>query len=78
MSTATLTEADNRVRDAVQRQSEWDPSVDASAVGAAAVKCVRGARANEAAEDTAAQAPGISRVDNRIVVEPRERVDELC
>ena len=36
MSTATLTEADVRVRDAVTRQLDWDPEVDASAVGVAA------------------------------------------
>jgi osmotically-inducible protein OsmY len=36
MTTATLTETDIRVRDAVMRQLEWDPEVDASAVGVAA------------------------------------------
>jgi osmotically-inducible protein OsmY len=36
MTTATLTEADLRVRDAVMRQLEWDPVVDASGVGVAA------------------------------------------
>jgi osmotically-inducible protein OsmY len=36
MTTATLTEADLRVRDAVMRQLEWDPTVDASSVGVAA------------------------------------------
>lgn len=36
MTTATLTEADVRVRDAVMRQLDWDPEVDASAVGVAA------------------------------------------
>ena len=36
MTTATLTDADVRVRDAVMRQLEWDPEVDASAVGVAA------------------------------------------
>ena len=36
MTTATLTEADVRVRDAVMRQLDWDPEVDAAAVGAAA------------------------------------------
>jgi osmotically-inducible protein OsmY len=36
MTTATLTEADVRVRDAVMRQLDWDPQVDASAVGVAA------------------------------------------
>ena len=36
MTTATLTDADVRVRDAVIRQLDWDPEVDASAVGVAA------------------------------------------
>jgi osmotically-inducible protein OsmY len=36
VATATLTEADVRVRDAVTRQLDWDPEVDASAVGVAA------------------------------------------
>ena len=36
MSTATLSDADVRVRDGVLRQLEWDPQVDASAVGVAA------------------------------------------
>ncbi len=36
VTTATLTEADVRVRDAVMRQLDWDPEVDASAVGVAA------------------------------------------
>jgi osmotically-inducible protein OsmY len=36
MTTATLTEADIRVRDAVMRQLEWDPEVDSSAVGVVA------------------------------------------
>jgi osmotically-inducible protein OsmY len=38
MTTATLTEADVRVRDAVTRQLDWDPEVDASSVGVAARK----------------------------------------
>jgi len=36
VTTATLTEADVRVRDAVMRQLDWDPEVDASAIGVAA------------------------------------------
>ena len=36
MTTASLTEADLRVRDRVTRQLDWDPEVDASAVGVAA------------------------------------------
>lgn len=38
MTTAALTESDIRVRDAVMRQLEWDPEVDASAIGVAARK----------------------------------------
>jgi osmotically-inducible protein OsmY len=36
MSTATMTDKDVRVRDHVQQQLEWDPEVDASAIGVAA------------------------------------------
>lgn len=36
MTTANLTDADVRVRGAVMRQLDWDPEVDASAVGVAA------------------------------------------
>ncbi len=36
MTTATLTEADFRLREAVTRQLEWDPAVDASGVGVTA------------------------------------------
>jgi len=36
MATATISESDIRVRDAVMRQLEWDPTVDASAVGVTA------------------------------------------
>ena len=35
MATITLTDTDVRVRDAVLRQLEWEPEVDASAVGVA-------------------------------------------
>lgn len=36
MSTATITETDVRLRNAVIRQLDWDPEVDASAIGVAA------------------------------------------
>jgi osmotically-inducible protein OsmY len=36
MSTATLTDKDLHLRDAVLQQLEWDPAVDASAIGVAA------------------------------------------
>lgn len=36
MTTATITETDIRLRDAIVRQLDWDPEVDASAIGVAA------------------------------------------
>ena len=36
MSTATLSDKDVRVRDAVLQQLEWDPAVDASGIGVTA------------------------------------------
>lgn len=36
MSTATLTDADVRLRDSVTRQLDWDPAVDASGIGVTA------------------------------------------
>lgn len=36
MSTATLTDTDVRVRDAVMRQLDWDPEVDTGSIGVAA------------------------------------------
>lgn len=36
MTTATITETDLRLRDAVVRQLDWDPEVDASAIGVTA------------------------------------------
>ena len=36
MSTISLTDVDVRVRDHVRRQLDWDPEVDASAIGVAA------------------------------------------
>jgi osmotically-inducible protein OsmY len=38
MTTANLSDTDVRVRDAVMRQFEWDPEVDATAIGVAARK----------------------------------------
>lgn len=35
MTTASITETDVRIRDAVMKQLDWDPEVDASAVGVA-------------------------------------------
>ena len=36
MSTARITETDIRLREAVVRQLDWDPDVDASAIGVSA------------------------------------------
>ena len=75
MSTATLTEADIRVRDAVQRQLEWDPSVDASAVGVAALDgavtltgFIDSYRGKLAAERAAKRVRGVRAVANDIDV----------
>lgn len=40
MSTASMTDADVRTRDAVLRQLEWDPEIDAGGVGVAAKRGV--------------------------------------
>ena len=145
MTTATLTDTDVRLRDAVMTQLDWDPEVDATAIGVAAkngtvtltgfidtyagvanhitaapkaaVRDVRSriARAlhqnadvdarqitvivsgdcatltgtagtwlqRDAAERAAASAPGLARVDNRIVVQSfhdakTDDWDEMC
>ena len=36
MAIANLSDIDVRIRDAVTRQLEWDPEIDASAIGVAA------------------------------------------
>ena len=36
MATATMTDTDRRVKNAVWNELEWDPTVDASAIGVAA------------------------------------------
>jgi len=75
MSTATLTEADVRVRDAVQHQLQWDPSVDASAVGVAALNgavtltgFIDSYRGKLAAERAAKRVRGVRAVANDIDV----------
>jgi osmotically-inducible protein OsmY len=75
MSTATLTEADIRVRDAVLRQLEWDPSVEASAVGVAAhngavtlTGYIDSYRGKLAAERAAKRVRGVRAVANDIEV----------
>ena len=72
MATANLTDTDVRVRTEVERQFEWDPAVDASAW-----------LQRDAAERAATAAPGITRVENRIAVEPtwqspEDPTDEIC
>jgi len=75
MSTATISESDIRVRDAVMRQLEWDPTVDASAVGVAAkggavtlTGYVDSYRGKLAAERAAKHVRGVRAVANDIQV----------
>ena len=83
MTTATLTEADVRVRDAVMRQLDWDPEVDASAVGVAAKRgtvtltgFIDTYSGKLAAERAAKRVHGVRAVANHIEVRLRlERTD---
>jgi osmotically-inducible protein OsmY len=83
MSTASLTDADVRVRDAVRRQLEWDPQVDASAIGVAAREgavtltgYIGGYSGKLAAERAAKRVRGVRAVANEIEVRLRlERTD---
>jgi osmotically-inducible protein OsmY len=83
MTTATLTEADVRVRDAVMRQLEWDPEVNASAVGVAATRgtvtlsgFIDTYSGKLAAERAAKRVHGVRAVANDIAVRLRlERTD---
>lgn len=83
MTTAALTEADVRVRDAVMRQLEWDPEVDASAVGIAAqhgtvtlTGFIDSYSGKLAAERAAKRVHGVRAVANDIEVRLRlERTD---
>ena len=83
MTTASLTEADVRVRDAVMRQLEWDPEVDASAVGVAATRgtvtlsgFIDTYSGKLAAERAAKRVHGVRAVANDIAVRLRlERTD---
>lgn len=83
MTTATLTEADVRVRDAVMRQLDWDPEVDASAVGVAAKNgtvtltgFIDSYSGKLAAERAAKHVHGVRAVANDIAVRLRlERTD---
>ena len=83
MTTATLTQADVRVRDAVMRQLDWDPEVDASAVGVAArtgtvtlTGFIDSYSGKLAAERAAKRVHGVRAVANDIQVRLRlERTD---
>lgn len=83
MSTAALTDADVHVRDAVLRQLEWDPEVDASAIGVAAqggavtlTGYINSYAGKLGAERAAKRVRGVRVVANEIVVRLRvERTD---
>jgi osmotically-inducible protein OsmY len=75
MSTATLTDADVRVRDAVLGQLEWDPQVNASAIGVTAnggtvtlTGFIDSYAGKLAAERAAKRARGVRAVANNIEV----------
>jgi osmotically-inducible protein OsmY len=75
MSLATLSDSDVRLRDSVERQLEWDPSVDASAVGVAAqggavtlTGYIDSYREKLAAERAAKRVRGVRAVANDIEV----------
>jgi osmotically-inducible protein OsmY len=83
MSTATLTDADVRVRDAVLGQLEWDPRVNASAIGVTAsggtvtlTGFIDSYAGKLAAERAAKRARGVRAVANDIEVRLKlERTD---
>lgn len=85
MSTGALSDLDVRAREHVVHQLDWDPEVDASGIGVSArngVVTLTGFidtyGGKLAAERAFASAPGITRVDNEIRVEPTDEVDEIC
>jgi len=83
MATAHLTDIDMRVRDSVLRQLEWDPEVDASAIGVAAkdravtlTGYIDTYVGKLAAERAAKRVRGVRAVANDIAVTPKiERTD---
>jgi len=83
MATAHLTANDTRVRDSVVRQLEWDPEVDASAIGVAAkdravtlTGYVDTYAGKLAAERAAKRVRGVRAVANDIEVRPKlDRTD---
>lgn len=75
MTTATLTTTDRRIKDAVQRQLDWEPDFDASAIGVTAkggVVTLTGFTdtyaAKLAAERAAKRVRGVRAVANDVVV----------
>jgi osmotically-inducible protein OsmY len=75
MSTASLTDTDVQLRDAVQRQLEWDPEVDAAGIGVAAsggavtlTGWIDSYAGKRAAERAAMRVRGVRAVANDIVV----------
>jgi osmotically-inducible protein OsmY len=83
MAIAHLAETDMRVRDSVLRQLEWDPQVDASAIGVAAkdravtlTGYIDTYSGKLAAERAAKRVRGVRAVANEIEVRPKlERTD---
>lgn len=83
MSTASMTDADVRTRDAVLRQLEWDPELDAGGIGVAAkggvvtlTGFIDSYSAKLAAERAAKRVRGVRAVANDIDVRLRlERTD---
>jgi osmotically-inducible protein OsmY len=83
MSTASMTDADVRTRDAVRRQLEWDPEIDAGELGVAAkggvvtlTGFIDSYSAKLAAERAAKRVRGVRGVANDIAVRLRlERTD---
>jgi osmotically-inducible protein OsmY len=83
VTTAMLTEADVKVRDAVMRQLDWDPEVEASAIGVAArngtvtlTGFIDTYAGKLAAERAAKRVHGVRAVANDIDVRlPLERTD---
>jgi osmotically-inducible protein OsmY len=83
MAAASLSEVDTRVRDTVMRQLEWDPAVDAGAIGVAArdrtvtlTGYVDTYVGKLAAERAAKRVRGVRAVANDIEVRPKlERTD---
>ena len=83
MSTATMTDKDQRRRDAVVQQLEWDPAVDASAIGVAAhggaitlTGFINTYAGKLAAERAAKRVHGVRAVANDLVVRlATERTD---